>query len=86
MSPAGVFAVLAMALIGRLLGQGTHPRWWMAIGLLMSQLNLDISPDQLVWPWVLVFRGLSVCFILLQQMSPHPSIRRWNCVGRQSVC
>jgi DHA2 family multidrug resistance protein len=28
----------------------------------MSQLNLDISPDQAVWPRVLVVMGLSVCF------------------------
>jgi DHA2 family multidrug resistance protein len=28
----------------------------------MSQLNLDISPGQAVWPRVLVVMGLSVCF------------------------
>jgi DHA2 family multidrug resistance protein len=28
----------------------------------MSQLNLDISPGQAVWPRVLVVLGLSVCF------------------------
>jgi MFS transporter, DHA2 family, multidrug resistance protein len=70
MSPAGIFAVLAMPVIGRLLGRGTDARWLMAVGLLvmtagnywMSQLNLDVSPGQLVWPRVLVVLGLSVCF------------------------
>jgi DHA2 family multidrug resistance protein len=70
MSPAGVFAVLAMPFIGRLLGRGTDARWLMAAGLLimtagnywMSQLNLDVSPGQLVWPRVLVVLGLSICF------------------------
>ena len=28
----------------------------------MSQLNLDVSPGQLIWPRVLVVLGLSVCF------------------------
>src|SRR5215471_61167 len=28
----------------------------------MSQLNLDVSPGQLVWPRVLVVLGLSICF------------------------
>ncbi|MGE5269336.1 MAG: DHA2 family efflux MFS transporter permease subunit [Thiohalocapsa sp.] len=70
MSPAGIFAVLAMPVVGRLLGRRTDARWLMAFGLLimtagnywMSQLNLDVSPGQLIWPRVLVVLGLSVCF------------------------
>jgi DHA2 family multidrug resistance protein len=70
MSPGGVFAVLAMPIVGRLLGRGTDARWLIAAGLLimtagnywMSQLNLDISPGQVVWPRVLVVAGLAVCF------------------------
>jgi len=70
MSPGGVFAVLAMPIVGRLLGRGTDARWLIAAGLLimtagnywMSQLNLDISPGQAVWPRVLVVAGLAVCF------------------------
>jgi DHA2 family multidrug resistance protein len=70
MSPAGFFAVLAMPIVGRLLGRGTDARWLIAAGLLtmtagnywMSQLNLDISPGQAVWPRVLVVAGLAVCF------------------------
>jgi len=70
MSPAGIAAVLAMPIVGRLLGRGTDARWLIAAGLLimtagnywMSQLNLDISPGQVVWPRVLVVGGLAVCF------------------------
>jgi MFS transporter, DHA2 family, multidrug resistance protein len=70
MSPGGVFAVLAMPIVGRLLGRRTDARWLIAAGLLimtagnywMSQLNLDISPSQAVWPRVLVVTGLAVCF------------------------
>ncbi|WP_210208917.1 DHA2 family efflux MFS transporter permease subunit [Roseiarcus fermentans] len=70
MSPAGLAAVLAMPIVGRLLGQQMDARWLIAVGLLimtagnywMSQLNLDISPGQVVWPRVLVVAGLAVCF------------------------
>jgi DHA2 family multidrug resistance protein len=70
LSPAGFFAVLAMPVVGRLLGWGTDARWMIGTGLLlmavasywMSQMNLDISPNQVVWPRVLVVLGLSMCF------------------------
>ena len=70
MSPAGIFAVLAMPIVGRLIGLKVDARWLIAAGLLlmtagnywMSQLNLDISPGQAVWPRVLLVAGLSVCF------------------------
>src|SRR5580704_8434676 len=70
MSPAGLFALLAMPAIGLLLGRGTDARWLLATGLLvmaagnywMSQMNLDISPGEVVWPRVLIVLGLSICF------------------------
>jgi DHA2 family multidrug resistance protein len=70
MSPAGFFAVLTMPFVGRLLGKGTDARWLIAAGLLtmaagnywMSQMNLDVSPGQLVWPRVVLIVGLSMCF------------------------
>src|SRR3974390_3070736 len=70
MSPAGFFAVLVMPFVGRALGKGTDARWLLAAGLLvmavgnywMSQLNLDISPGQVVWPRVMLVLGLSICF------------------------
>ena len=70
MSPAGFFAVLAMPVVGFTLGRGTDARWMIAAGLLamtagnywMSQLNLDISPGEAVWPRVVLIAGLAVCF------------------------
>jgi DHA2 family multidrug resistance protein len=70
MSPAGLFAVLAMPIVGRLLGRGLDARWLIAAGLLamtagnywMSQLNLGISPGQVIWPRVVLVAGLAICF------------------------
>ncbi len=70
MSPAGFFAVLAMPVVGFLLGRKTDARWLIAAGLLgmtagnywMSQMNLDISPGEAVWPRVVLIAGLAVCF------------------------
>ncbi len=70
MSPAGFFAVVAMPVVGFVLGQGTDARWVIIAGLLimaagnywMSQLNLEISPGQVVWPRVVLVLGLSICF------------------------
>ena len=70
LSPAGIFAVIAMPVVGGLLGRGTDARWMIATGLLMmaaggywmSQLNLDVSPGQVVWPRVVLVLGLSICF------------------------
>ena len=70
MSPAGFFAVLAMPIVGRLLGRGVDARWLIAGGLLamtagnywMSQLNLGISPEQVIWPRVVLVAGLAICF------------------------
>jgi MFS transporter, DHA2 family, multidrug resistance protein len=70
MSPAGFFAVVTMPFVGRALGRGTDARWVIAAGLLtmaagnywMSQMNLDISPGQAVWPRVVLIIGLALCF------------------------
>ena len=70
MSPAGFGALLAMPFVGRALGKGADARWLLAAGLTimaianywMSQMNLDISPVQVVWPRVMLVFGLSMCF------------------------
>jgi len=70
LSPAGVFAILALLVSGILLARGTDARYLMAAGLVivalgcywMSQLNLEIGPWQVVWPRVLVIAGLSLGF------------------------
>jgi MFS transporter, DHA2 family, multidrug resistance protein len=70
MSPSGIFAVIAMPIVGRLIGLRMDARWLIGAGLLlmtvgnywMSELNLDISPGQAVWPRVVLVAGLAVCF------------------------
>jgi DHA2 family multidrug resistance protein len=70
MSPAGIFAVITMPFVGRALGRGTDARWIIIAGLLtmaagsywMSQMNLDISPGQAVWPRVVLIIGIAMCF------------------------
>jgi DHA2 family multidrug resistance protein len=70
LSPAGVFAIIMLAIVGRLLGRGVDARYLIATGLFilgvggywMSRLNLEISPWQIVWPRVVFIMGLSTIF------------------------
>ena len=70
LSPAGIFAVMILVFVGRLLSRGTDARYLMSAGLIvmgignywMSRLNLDISPWHIVWPRVVVIAGLSMLF------------------------
>jgi DHA2 family multidrug resistance protein len=70
LSPAGVFTILAIIVVGALLGRGLDARWLIGAGLLilaagnfwMSQLNLDITPWQVVWPRVVMVAGLGLVF------------------------
>jgi DHA2 family multidrug resistance protein len=70
LSPSGLFALMTLPVVGRLLGLGTDGRWMIGTGVLimaagnywLSQLNLDISPGQVVWPRIVVVVGLSICF------------------------
>jgi MFS transporter, DHA2 family, multidrug resistance protein len=70
LSPAGLFAVMVLLMVGALLSRGVDARYLMATGLLVlaagnywiSLLNLGISPWQVVWPRVVVIGGLSMIF------------------------
>src|SRR5437899_1605889 len=70
LSPSGVFAIIMLAIVGRLLGRGVDTRYLIAAGLFvlgiggywMSRLNLEISPWQIVWPRVIFIVGLSTLF------------------------
>jgi DHA2 family multidrug resistance protein len=70
LSPSGIFAIIMLVIVGRLLGRGVDARYLIAGGLFilgvgaywMSLLNLDISPWQIVWPRVLFIMGLSSIF------------------------
>jgi len=70
LSPAGVFAIAVLVVVGAVLSRGVDARYLMAGGLLtmalgnywMALLNLDISPWQVVWPRVVLIAGLSMLF------------------------
>src|SRR5262249_28352353 len=70
LSPAGLFAVAMLVVVGALLTRGVDARYLIATGLVvlatgnlwLSRLNLDVSPWQVVWPRVVVILGLSLCF------------------------
>ena len=71
LSPSGIFAILAIIISGRLLGIGLDARWLIALGVLimtigsfwMSRMNLDISPQQVVWPRVVLVLGIGFIFV-----------------------
>ncbi|HEY4330589.1 MAG TPA: DHA2 family efflux MFS transporter permease subunit [Phycisphaerae bacterium] len=79
LSPAGLFAIMALFVVGFLLAHGTDARFVIAAGLItlaagnywMSQLNLNISPWQVVWPRVVVIIGLSMIFAPLNVAAFH---------------
>jgi MFS transporter, DHA2 family, multidrug resistance protein len=70
LSPAGLFSVMMLFVIGALLGRGVDARHLMAAGLVtmvagnywLSQYTLDVGPWQIVWPRVVVIVGLSMTF------------------------
>jgi DHA2 family multidrug resistance protein len=70
LSPAGIFSIIMLLIVGTLLGRGVDARYLMACGLFvlavgnfwMSRLNLQISPWQVVWPRVVLICGLSMIF------------------------
>ena len=70
LSPAGFFSLLMLPVVVRLLGRGVDARKLIVAGALvmaagcywMSQMNLFISPGQVVWPRVVQIVGLSILF------------------------
>ena len=70
LSPAGVFAIATLIVVGALLSRGADARYLMAGGLIlmaagnywMAHLNLTISPFQVAWPRVVLIAGLSMVF------------------------
>ena len=70
LSPSGVFAVMGLVIVGVLMSRGVDARYFMAAGLITmgignywtSQLTLEVSPWQVVWPRVVVIAGLSMIF------------------------
>jgi DHA2 family multidrug resistance protein len=70
LSPSGVVAVMMLFVVGLALSRRVDARWLMAAGLIimgignywMSQMNLDISSWEVVWPRCVVIGGLSMIF------------------------
>jgi DHA2 family multidrug resistance protein len=72
-SPSGIFSIMGLILVGALISRGVDARWLIAGGLLimatgnywMALMNLYISPNQVVWPRVVLIIGLSMIFVSL---------------------
>jgi len=70
LSPSGAFAIIMLVVVAAALARGFDACYLMAGGLLtmsvgnywMAQLNLDVTPWQVVWPRVVVIAGLSMLF------------------------
>ncbi len=70
LSPAGIFSVITLPIVGFVLARRTDARWVILAGVLtmaagsywLSLLNLEIGPGQVVWPRVVLVVGLSICF------------------------
>ncbi len=70
LSPSGIFAIIMLVIVGRLLVRGIDARYVIGTGLFilgvgaywMSLLNLQISPWQIIWPRVVFIMGLSAIF------------------------
>jgi MFS transporter, DHA2 family, multidrug resistance protein len=68
LSPGGITSLSALVVAGILLGRGVDARWLIMTGLLvmavsnywMSQLNLQISPGQVVGPRMMLTAGLGM--------------------------
>jgi DHA2 family multidrug resistance protein len=69
-APGGLFAIMALFVVGRLIGRGLDVRWLIVAGLLimaagnywMALMNLYISPTHAIWPRVVLIVGLSMIF------------------------
>jgi DHA2 family multidrug resistance protein len=70
LSPGGITSISALVVAGILLSRGTDARWLVGTGLVIvaasnywtSQLNLQVSPIQVVWPRMLLTLGLGLIF------------------------
>jgi MFS transporter, DHA2 family, multidrug resistance protein len=70
MSPSGVTSMVAMVLVGVLMGRGFDARWLVAAGLFvmaascywMAEMNLYITPAQVAYPRMGLTLGLGLMF------------------------
>jgi DHA2 family multidrug resistance protein len=95
LSPSGIFSVMVLFVVGALLGRGADARWLIGGGLLvmaagaywMSQMNLFISPWEVIWPRVVIITGLSMIFAPLNvaAFKYTPQMLRGAAVGLLSL-
>jgi DHA2 family multidrug resistance protein len=91
LSPAGIFSVMMLFIVGALMQRGVDTRVFIACGLVtlglgnywMSQMTLELSPWQIVWPRVVVIVGLSMIFAPLNvaAFQQIPALQRGAAVG-----
>jgi len=70
MSPAGLFSIPTMVVVGFLIGKRVDSRWLIMIGAAImaggaywfSQLNIEVSPGQIIWPRVVQQIGTAFMF------------------------
>jgi MFS transporter, DHA2 family, multidrug resistance protein len=70
LSPGGLSSITMLVIVSRLLGRGVDARWLIAAGLVvlaasnywMAQLNLLVSPWQVVGPRMVLTAGLGLIF------------------------
>src|SRR5207237_984343 len=70
LSPGGITSITALVIAGFLLGRGADARWLVAAGLVvmaaanywMAQMNLQISPRQVIGPRMALTLGLGLIF------------------------
>ena len=70
LSPGGITSIAALMIAGFLLGRAVDARWLVGVGLVIlafsnywfSLLNLEISPQQVVWPRMVLTLGLGLIF------------------------
>jgi DHA2 family multidrug resistance protein len=70
LSPAGIFSVMMLIVVGGLLGRGVDARRLIVVGLILlgagnfwlSRFTLDISPGYIIWSRIVLIVGLSMIF------------------------
>jgi len=70
MSPSGASSMLAMMIVGILLGRQVDARWMVAAGCMvmavgsywMARMNLQVSPGQVAWPRMVLVAGIGLLF------------------------
>jgi DHA2 family multidrug resistance protein len=95
MSPSGASSLTAMVVVGVLMARGMDARWSIAAGLLvmaagnywMSRMNLQISPEQVVGPRMVLTLGLGLLFAPMSVAAYKyvPPLMRGAAVGLLSL-